>query len=65
MSAMSEEVTTHRYGAGRLSPSAQGQWSGSLAVDGLTISAECAPVGCHRRSGSAGMRTIFLRLHQR
>lgn len=48
------------YGAGRLSPSARGQWYGSLAVDGLTISAECTPVGpVAGGPGSAGMQTIF------
>ncbi len=49
------------YGAGRLSRSAQGQWSGSLAVDGLTISAECTPIGpVTGGPGSAGHgRRIF------
>ncbi len=48
------------YGVGRLSPSAQGQWSGSLAVEDLTISAECTPVGPVRGGpSSAGMQTIF------
>jgi hypothetical protein len=48
------------YGAGRLSRSAQGQWSGSLAVDGLTISAECTPIGpVTGGPGSASMQTIF------
>ena len=48
------------YGAGRLIPGAQGRWSGSLAVNGLAISAECTPVGpVTGGSGSAGMQTIF------
>ncbi len=48
------------YGAGRLSPSVKGQWSGSLAADGLTISAECTPVGpVTGGPASAGMQTIF------
>ncbi len=48
------------FGAGRLSPSGEGQWSGSLAVDGLTISSECTPVGpVTGGPGSAGTQTIF------
>ena len=48
------------YGAVRLSPSARGQWSGSLAVDDLSISAECTPVGpVTGGPGSAAMQTLF------
>ena len=48
------------YGAGRLSPGPRGQWSGSLVVDGLTISAECTPAGpVTGGPGSARMQTIF------
>jgi hypothetical protein len=47
-------------GRHRLSPSPRGQWSGSLTVDGLTISAECTPAGpVTGGPGSAGMQTIF------
>ncbi len=60
VSYMSRKGYYASYGAGRLSPSAQGQWSGSLAVDGLTISADCTPVGpVTGGPGSAGMQTIF------
>lgn len=60
VSYMSRKGYYASYGAGRLSPGAQGQWSGSLTVDGLTISAECTPVGpVTGGPGSAGMQTIF------
>jgi hypothetical protein len=48
------------YGAGRLSRSARGQWSGALAVDGLTITAECTPAGPVTGGlNSAGIQAIF------
>lgn len=48
------------YGAGRLTLSARGQWSGTLAVDGLTITAECSPAGpITGGPNSAGMQVIF------
>lgn len=60
VSYMSRKGYYASYGAGRLSPNAEGQWSGSLAVDGLTISSKCTPVGpVSGGPGSAGMQTIF------
>ncbi len=60
VSYMSRKGYYASYGAGRLSRSAQGKWSGSLAVGGLTISAECTPVGpVTGGPSSAGMQTIF------
>ena len=48
------------YGAGRLTPSARGRWSAALAVDGLTITAECTPAGpVTGGPNSAGMQAIF------
>ena len=60
VSYMSRKGYYASYGAGRLSPGPRGQWSGSLVVDGLTISAECTPAGpVTGGPGSAGMQTIF------
>lgn len=60
VSYMSRKGYYASYGAGRLSSGPRGQWSGSLVVDGLTISAECTPAGpVTGGPGSAGMQTIF------
>lgn len=48
------------YGAGRLTPGARGRWSAALAVDGLTITAECTPAGpVTGGPDSTGMQAIF------
>jgi hypothetical protein len=47
------------YGDVRLRSDADGQWLGSIEVDGLNASARCSPGGENAGFGSAGMQMIF------
>jgi hypothetical protein len=47
------------YGDVRLGKDAEGNWLGSIAADGLSLTARCSPAGETAGFGSAGMQAIF------